>query len=87
MYLGALNLTDLIITKMMRGTGTDVNDCIAAFATGQVNAETLFQESLEAARYDLNPDKAMKNFVQLTENLHIEGLVNDQFLERVRAVV
>jgi hypothetical protein len=86
-YLGALSLIDLIITKMMRGTGTDVNDSIAAFATGQVDAEMLLQEYLEAARYDLNPDKAMRNFVRLTQKLHTEGLVNDQFLERVRAVV
>jgi hypothetical protein len=69
------------------GTGTYVNDSIAAFATGQVDAEMLLQEYLEAARYDLNPDKAMRNFVRLTQKLHTEGLVNDQFLERVRAVV
>ena len=37
-YLGALNLTDLIITKMFRGTPADREDCIAAFATGQVKA-------------------------------------------------
>ena len=35
-YLGALNLVDLITTKMFLGTSVDIEDSIAAFATGQV---------------------------------------------------
>ena len=83
-YLGALNLKDLIITKMFRGTSVDRDDCIAAFATGQVKAEELFERYSEAARYDLNPEKMMKNFVYLVEGLHELELVGDEFLEKVR---
>ena len=64
-----------------------MDDCIAVIATGQVDAETLFREYSEAARFDLNPKKAMRNFLQLAQKLRTEGLVNDQFLEKVKAVV
>jgi hypothetical protein len=83
-YLAALNLTDLIITKMFRGTSVDRDDCIAAFATGKVNAEKLLERYSETARYDLNPEKMMKNFVYLVEGLHELKLVSDEFLEKVR---
>ena len=83
-YLAALNLTDLIITKMFRGTSVDRDDCIAAFATGKVNAEKLLERYSETARYDLNPEKMMKNFVYLVEGLHELKLVKDDFLEKVR---
>ena len=83
-YLGALNLKDLIITKMFRGTSVDRDDCIAAFATGQVKAEELLERYSEAARYDLSPEKMMKNFVYLVEGLHELKLVSDEFFEKVR---
>ena len=86
-YLGALNLTDLIITKMFRGTPVDRDDCIAAFATGQVNAEQLLERYSEAARYDLNPEKVMKNFVYLAEGLRELELISDEFLEKARPCV
>lgn len=83
-YLAALNLTDLIITKMFRGTSVDRDDCIAAFATGKVNAEKLLERYSETARYDLNPKKMMKNLVYLAEGLRELKLVSDKFLEKVR---
>jgi len=83
-YLAALNLTDLIITKMFRGTSVDRDDCIAAFATGKVNAEKLLERYSETARYDLNPEKMMKNLVYLAEGLRELKLVSDEFLEKVR---
>ena len=86
-YLAALNLTDLIITKMFRGTSVDRDDCIAAFATGKVNAEKLLERYSEAARYDLNPEKMMKNFVYLVEGLRELELISDEFLEKVRSCV
>jgi hypothetical protein len=82
-YLGALNLPDLIITKMFRGTHADREDCIAAFATGQVDAEKLLDRYSEAARYDLNPEKVLQNFVYLTEDLHEERLISDKFYQKI----
>jgi hypothetical protein len=86
-YLAALNLTDLIITKMFRGTPVDRDDCIAAFATGQVKAEQLLERYSEAARYDLNSGKVMKNFVYLAENLRELELISDEFFEKARLCV
>lgn len=83
-YLGALNLIDLIITKMFRGNQVDRDDCIAAFATGQVNAEELLDRYSEAARYDLNPDKVMQNLGSLTEGLYEKQLISDEFYRKVR---
>ena len=83
-YLAALNLTDLIITKMFRGTSVDRDDCIAAFATGKVNAEKLLERYSETARYDLNPEKMMKNFVYLAAGLRELKLISDEFFEKVR---
>jgi hypothetical protein len=84
-YLGALNLIDLIITKMFRGNQVDRDDCIAAFATGQVNAEELLDRYLEAARYDLNPEKVMQNFGSLVEGLSEKQLISDEFYIKVRS--
>jgi pilus assembly protein TadC len=80
-------MIDLIITKMSRGTGVDMDDCVAVFATGKVDAETLLREYLEAARYDLNPKRMVNNFLRLTEKLRAAGLVTDQFLGKVRATL
>ena len=84
-YLGALNLTDLIITKMFRGTPGDREDSIAAFSTGQVDAEKLLESFSEAARYDLNPEKVMQNFGYLVEGLHEERLISEKFYQKVRS--
>ena len=83
-YLGALNLKDLIITKMFRGTSVDRDDCIAAFATGQVKAEELFERYSKTARYDLNPEKMMKNFVYLAEGLRELELISEDFFKKAR---
>lgn len=84
-YLGALNLIDLIITKMFRGSQVDRDDCIAAFAAGQVNPEELLDRYSEAARYDLNPDKVMQNLASLADDLSKKQLISDEFYKKVRA--
>lgn len=84
-YLGALNLFDLIITKMFRGTSTDVDDCVAAFSTGKVDPEELLQRYSETSAYDLNPSKMMQNFMVFADQLASRQLVADDFLEKVRS--
>ena len=86
-YLGALNLTDLIITKMFRGTPGDREDSIAAFSTGQVNAEKLLESYSEAARYDLNPEKVMQNLGYLAEGLYEDQLISEKFYQKVRSCI
>jgi len=84
-YLGALNLVDVIITKMFRGTGVDVDDCLAVFETGQVDADELLKRYFEAASYDLNPDKMMQNFIVFADRLVSKDLVSGEFVEKVRS--
>jgi hypothetical protein len=84
-YLGALNLIDLIITKMFRGDQVDRDDCIAAFATGQVNPEELLDRYSETAGYDLNPEKVMQNIVSLAEDLSEKQLISNEFYKKVRS--
>ena len=86
-YLGVLNLIDLIITKMFRGTSVDREDCIAAFVTGQVDSEELLDRYSEAARYDLNPEKMIQNFIYLAEGLLEKQLIGDEFVQKVRSLV
>ena len=82
-YLGALNLQDLIITKMFRGMKVDVDDCVAAFITFEIDLEELFERYAEAAKYDLNPEKMMQNFIVFVEALLEKGVVTRSFLEKV----
>jgi hypothetical protein len=81
-YLGALNLVDLIITKMFRGTGVDVDDCLAVFETGRVDADELLEKYAEASSFDLNPDKMMQNFIVFVDRLASKDLVSAEFMEK-----
>ena len=84
-YLGALNLQDLIITKMFRGMQVDVDDCVAVFATSELDPEELLKRYAEAAKYDLNPEKMIQNFIVFAEALSEKGVVTLGFLEKVAA--
>jgi len=84
-YLGALNLQDLIITKMFRGVRVDVEDCVAAFAKSEIDPEELLKRYTEAAKYDLNPEKMIQNFSVFAQALLEKGLVNHHFIEKVAA--
>jgi hypothetical protein len=84
-YLGALNLQDLIITKIFRGTQLDVDDCVAAFAASQIDPEELLKRYAETAKYDLNPEKMIQNFIIFAEALLERGMVGHGFLRKVAA--
>ena len=84
-YLGALNIQDIIITKMFRGIQVDVDDCVAAFAASEIDPDELWKRYTEAAKYDLNPDKMIKNFIVFTEALVDKGLVPESFLRKIAA--
>jgi uncharacterized nucleotidyltransferase DUF6036 len=81
-YLGALNIQDLIITKMFRGTRLDIEDCMAAFAAFEIDPDELLKRYAEAAKYDLNPEKMMQNFIMLAEAICEKGEVSHSFLEK-----
>ncbi|MCK4784138.1 MAG: hypothetical protein KAV87_10330 [Desulfobacteraceae bacterium] len=84
-YLGALNIQDIIITKMFRGIQVDVDDCVAAFATSKIDPEELLKRYAEAAKYDLNPEKMIQNFIVFAETLLEKGLITHGFLNKIEA--
>jgi len=84
-YLGALNLMDLIITKLFRGTSVDVADCMTVFTKKEIHFEQLLNRYQEASRYDLNPEKVMLHFYYFTEKLYERDLVNEASLKKVKS--
>jgi hypothetical protein len=84
-YLGALNLLDLIITKVFRGTGVDMDDSIAVFQTGQVDPQQLLARYVDTSRYDMNPDEKMEHFRLFAERLASKDLVSAEFLGEVKS--
>ena len=85
--MGALNLIDLIITKMFRGMQVDIDDCVAAYAASKIDPDKLLERNAEAAKYDLNPDKMMRNFISLVEELFEKQMVNNTLLKKARSYV
>lgn len=83
-YLGAINLMDLITTKMFRGTSADMEDCTAVFNTGKVDADLLLYRYVNAALHDLNPHKVMENFYFLAEKLLDKKLIREEYLRKVK---
>ena len=84
-YLGALNLQDLIITKMFRGMQVDVDDCVAVFAISEIDPEELLKRYAETAKHGLNPEKMIQNFNVFAEALLEKGVVTHGFLKKVAA--
>jgi len=70
---------------MFRGHPVDVDDCIAVFATREVDAEELWERYQETASYDVNTERMSKNFIHFVEQLSLRQLVDRDFVERVRS--
>ena len=60
-YLGVLNLTDWIITKMFRGSSVDREDCLALAKNEAINLEKLESRFKETAKYDVSEERVLKN--------------------------
>jgi hypothetical protein len=58
-YLGILDLTDLIISKMFRGTQADIDDCLALLQNQKVIRSQLEKRYKETAKYDVSENKVM----------------------------
>lgn len=85
LFIGALNLNDLIITKLFRGTSADVEDCVAAFKHKDIDPIELFPHFKEAALYDLNPSRMMDNFYRFAERLIEEGLLSKHVRNKLKS--
>lgn len=70
---------------MFRGMQVDVEDCVAAFAAFKLDLDALLERYVETAKYDLNPQKMIENFIVFTEALLEKNMVTHGFLEKVVA--
>ena len=84
-YLGALNLLDLIITKVFRGTSVDMDDCMTVFEAGEVDPDELLDRYMETASYDLDPHHMMQNLKMFADRLASKDLVGAEFVEKVKS--
>lgn len=84
-YLGTLNLIDLFITKLFRGTLSDIDDCVAAYSISKIDPEELLEKYAEAAKYDINPDKMMQNFLHFAQVLFEKKIVRKTFVEKIKS--
>lgn len=74
-YLGCLNYSDLIITKLFRGTQTDFRDVFLLWQSifNDIDTEQFIKRYKEHARYVTNWDKAERNLNEFLTTIKQEG--------------
>jgi len=72
-YLGVLNSEDLIISKMFRGTETDIQDSLLLLRTEKLDRDKLAKRFRETAAYDVSETKVLKNLEGLLKRLDQGG--------------
>jgi len=72
LYIGILNEYDLIVSKLMRGTTVDFDDCLAlAAALGEkLDRQRLADHFDEMISYDISQDRIRPNMVIFLERLN-----------------
>ena len=60
-FVGILNPPDLVISKMFRGTETDIQDCLLLLEKEKVSLKDLEKRYRETARYEIGEAKVMRN--------------------------
>jgi len=75
-YVGILNYYDLIISKLFRGDGVDIEDCLMLFRykKGEINMDLLKKRFSETAEHDVSEDKVKKNLEFFIKKLKKENL-------------
>jgi hypothetical protein len=68
-YLGVLNPTDWIITKMFRGSSVDREDCLALARHEAVDLKKLEARFRETAKYDVSEERVLKNLDMILNDL------------------
>ncbi len=86
-YLGALNPTDLIISKIFRGTTADIQDCAVAFEKGYVDPQSLMDRFHETALYDLTPVEKLRNLFWFFQELSDKDMVQEIFLDKTERLI
>jgi len=79
-YLGALNLYDLIISKLFRCAATDIEDCLALIRAKkkEINIRVLKGRFHQTASFDVSEVKVNKNFAHFLSILKKERLYDEE---------
>lgn len=78
--LGILNLYDLIISKLFRGTSVDYDDCFALLAArrGEIDPARLRSRYRETARYDVSEKTVMGNWDAFVRQASARRIFDDR---------
>lgn len=79
-YLGLLNYYDLLITKLIRATAVDVEDCLMLIRHKhiEINMDKFINRFRETVSLDVSEEKANKNLVYFMKKLKKEGLYHEK---------
>jgi len=74
-YLGILNIYDLIISKIFRYSSTDIEDCKALFEAKlkEIDIDKLKKRFFETSSYDISDEKNQRNFKHFLKTIKKEG--------------
>ncbi len=76
LYVGILNDYDLIVSKLVRGSRVDFDDCVMLVRAhiSELNIDTLVAHFNELISYDISEQRIKKNIDHLLERLRDEGI-------------
>ncbi|MBI5874089.1 MAG: hypothetical protein HZB36_08165 [Candidatus Omnitrophica bacterium] len=79
-YLGILNFYDLIISKVFRGSGVDMEDCLLLVKAKKqdIDMDILIERFRETASFDISEEKVNKNMLHFFKMLRKEGIYNEK---------
>lgn len=79
-YLGILNYYDVIISKLFRATGVDINDCLLLVKGKKksIDFKRLEKRFKETSSFDVAEDKVNNNFEHFLILLKKEGLIDEK---------
>ena len=77
-YLGVLNYYDIIISKLFRAAGVDIDDCVSLLRRkrGEIDLKKLKIRFRETAAYDVSETSVNKNLGHFLNVLEKEGLID-----------
>ena len=79
-YLGVLNFYDLITSKLFRGSGVDMEDCLLLVKAKrrEIDLDILAKRFRETAAYDISEEKVNRNFAHFVQILKKHGIYNEK---------
>ena len=81
LHVGCLNPSDLIITKMFRGTSLDVEDSVVMIKSEQLDMGAFATRYKETAEYYYNPDECKRNLQYLITEMDRQKLSTEKLRE------